>query len=37
MLVGLDEREAMCDGLVSICEEYEEGWSSGSEDDMDDQ
>lgn len=34
-VVGLDEREALCDGLVSMAEEYEEGWSgseSGGED-----
>lgn len=34
-LVGIDEREALCDGLASIAEEYEEGWSGseGSDDD----
>ena len=35
MLVGVEEREALCDGLVGICEEYEEGWGSGSDDDDD--
>lgn len=34
-LVGLDDREALTDGLVTLAEEYEEGWS-GSEDDDDD-
>lgn len=32
-LVSIDEREALCDGLVTMCEEYEEGWESGSESD----
>lgn len=33
-LVALDEREALCDGLASMAEEYEEGWdgSDGSDD-----
>jgi len=35
-LVGIDEREALCDGLLGICEEYEEGWESGSGSDDDD-
>lgn len=26
-MIGLDEREALCDGLVTMAEEYEEGWS----------
>lgn len=26
-VVGIDEREALCDGLVTIAEEYEDGWS----------
>ncbi|KAL1302654.1 hypothetical protein AAFC00_003021 [Neodothiora populina] len=34
-LVGIDEREALCDGLISICEEYEDGWDSDSEIDDD--
>lgn len=34
-IIGIEEREALCDGLVGICEEYEEGWDSGSEDDDD--
>ncbi|KAK3116768.1 mtDNA inheritance, partitioning of the mitochondrial organelle [Teratosphaeriaceae sp. CCFEE 6253] len=29
--VGLGEREALCDGLVTMAEEYEEGWSDGEE------
>ena len=33
-IIGIDEREALCDGLVGICEEYEDGWDS--EDDSDD-
>ncbi|KAK5013375.1 mtDNA inheritance, partitioning of the mitochondrial organelle, partial [Cryomyces antarcticus] len=34
-LVGVEEREALCDGLRGICEEYEEGWSEGSDEDDD--
>ena len=34
--MGIDEREALCDGLLGICEEYEEGWESGSGSDDDD-
>lgn len=34
--VGLDEREALANGLGEICEAYEEGWESGSDDDDDD-
>ena len=34
--VGLDEREALSNGLGEIAEAYEEGWSSGSDDDSDD-
>jgi hypothetical protein len=26
--MAVDEREALCDGLASIAEEYEEGWQS---------
>ena len=34
-LIGIEERETLCDGLASIAEEYEEGWdgSDGSDDD----
>ena len=32
-LVGVDEREALCDGLIHIAEEYEEGWSGSDESD----
>lgn len=34
-LIGTDEREALCDGLESIAEEYTAGWSGsdGSDDD----
>ncbi|MCJ1394465.1 mtDNA inheritance, partitioning of the mitochondrial organelle [Xylographa bjoerkii] len=34
--VGLDEREALNNGLGEIAEAYEEGWSSDSDDDSDD-
>lgn len=33
--VGVDEREALCDGLQRICEEYEEDWEDDSQDDDD--
>lgn len=33
-LISIDEREALCDGLVKMAEEYEEGWS-GSDGDSD--
>lgn len=33
--VGVDEREALCDGLQRICEEYEEGWEDDSGEDDD--
>lgn len=33
-LVGIEEREALCDGLAVMAEEYNEGWMS--EDDSDD-
>ncbi|KAF2756997.1 tubulin nucleotide-binding domain-like protein [Pseudovirgaria hyperparasitica] len=29
--VSVDEREAVSDGLKTLCEEYEEGWDSGSD------
>lgn len=34
-MVGIDEREALCDGLAAMADEYEEGWMSDddSEDD----
>ena len=35
-MVGLDEREALSNGLGEISEAYEEGWNSGSDDDSDD-
>jgi len=35
-MIGLDEREALSNGLGEIAEAYEEGWSSGSDDDSDD-
>jgi hypothetical protein len=35
-MVSLDEREALCDGLQTIAEEYDEGWDSGSDEDEDD-
>lgn len=35
-LIGIDEREALCDGLATLREEYEEGWEpSSDEDDQD--
>lgn len=34
--VGLEEREALANGLGEVCEAYEEGWESGSDDDDDD-
>lgn len=30
-VVGIDEREALCDGLAAMAEEYEDGWSSDEE------
>ncbi|KAK3717045.1 mtDNA inheritance, partitioning of the mitochondrial organelle [Vermiconidia calcicola] len=35
-LIGIDEREAVCDGLASIADEYEEGWSESDESGDDD-
>jgi len=35
-MIGIDDREALCDGLVTMAEEYEEGWSDdedGADDD----
>ncbi|WPH03382.1 protein dml1 [Acrodontium crateriforme] len=34
-LTAVDEREALVDGLATMAEEYEEGWSDGSEDEED--
>lgn len=34
-LIGLDEREALCDGLAVMAEEYTDGWSSDDGDDDD--
>lgn len=34
-LIGLEEREALCNGLEELCEEYVEGWESGSDEDDD--
>ena len=34
-MVGIDEREALCDGLAGMAEEYEEGWSEGDDSDND--
>lgn len=36
-LVGLDEREALCDELTRIAEEYEEGWSGSGDSDGDEE
>lgn len=30
-LVSTDEREAICNGLQTLAEEYDEGWDSGSD------
>ncbi|KAJ4292025.1 mtDNA inheritance, partitioning of the mitochondrial organelle [Kalmusia sp. IMI 367209] len=35
-MVGVDERETICNGLQSMAEEYDEGWDSGSDSDADD-
>ncbi|KAK5164472.1 mtDNA inheritance, partitioning of the mitochondrial organelle [Saxophila tyrrhenica] len=35
-LIGIDEREAICDGLSSIAEECEEGWDPSDDDDDND-
>ncbi|KAL9095035.1 MAG: hypothetical protein Q9165_002637 [Trypethelium subeluteriae] len=35
-LIGLDEREALCNGLEELCDEYMEGWESGSDEDDED-
>ena len=34
-IIGLDEREALSNGLGEIVEAYEEGWSGGSDSDDD--
>jgi hypothetical protein len=34
-LVGIEEREALCNGLQVIAEEYDEGYDSGSDSDDD--
>jgi hypothetical protein len=34
-LIGLDEREALCDGLAVMAEEYVDGWSSDDDEDDD--
>ncbi|KAJ4373126.1 mtDNA inheritance, partitioning of the mitochondrial organelle [Neocucurbitaria cava] len=34
-LVGIDEREALCNGLQVLAEEYDEGWDSGTDSDDD--
>lgn len=35
-MVAVEEREALCDKLQSIAEEYDEGWDSGSGSEDDD-
>lgn len=35
-IVGIEEREALCHGLVSMCEGYEDGWESDGEGDDED-
>lgn len=34
-LFGVEDREMLCDGLIGIAEEYEDGWSSDEEGDED--
>jgi hypothetical protein len=34
-LVGIEEREALCNGLQVMAEEYDEGWDSGTDSDDD--
>lgn len=34
-LIGIEDREALCDGLAVMAEEYEEGWMSDDESDDD--
>jgi hypothetical protein len=34
-LVGFEEREALCNGLQVLAEEYDEGWDSGTDSDDD--
>jgi hypothetical protein len=34
-LVGIEERESLCNGLQVLAEEYDEGWDSGSDSDDD--
>ncbi|EAT90122.2 hypothetical protein SNOG_01910 [Parastagonospora nodorum SN15] len=34
-LVGIEEREALCNGLQVLAEEYDEGWDSGTDSDDD--
>lgn len=29
-MIGVEEREALCEGLAGMAGEYEEGWSGGS-------
>lgn len=36
-LVAVDEREALCNGLQVIAEEYDEGWDGGFTDSDDDE
>ena len=35
-LGGIEEKEALCNGLQVIAEEYDEGWDSGTDSDDDD-
>ena len=34
-LVRIEEREALCNGLQVLAEEYDEGWDSGTDSDDD--
>jgi hypothetical protein len=35
-MVGIEEKETLCNGLQVLAEEYDEGWDSGTESDEDD-
>ena len=30
-MLGIDEREALCNGLINISEEYDDGWENDGE------
>jgi hypothetical protein len=35
-MVGIEEKETLCNSLQVLAEEYDEGWDSGTESDDDD-